>query len=43
MHGGLALIDQPFTVRQAADSVGNFVKDPAGTFAFGLKMKKVKK
>ena len=41
MHGGTALIDQPFTVRQAYDTSSNFTKDPMGTFGFGLKKKKV--
>ena len=41
MHGGTALIDQPFTVRQATDSTSHFFKDPMGTFGYGLKKKKV--
>jgi len=36
MHGGTALIDQPFTVRQAVDTSSHFVKDPMGTFGFGV-------
>ena len=36
MHGGTALIDQPFSVRQATDSASNFFKDPMGTFGYGL-------
>ena len=35
MMGGTALIDQPFTVREAANTIGNFVHDPAGTIGFG--------
>ena len=34
--GGTALIDQPFTVRQAVDTTGRFFKDPKGTFGFGM-------
>lgn len=33
--GGTALIDQPFTVRQAVDTTGRFIKDPAKTIGFG--------
>ena len=40
MHGGTALIDQPFTVRQAVDTTGKFIKNPAGTIGFGLKKAK---
>lgn len=46
MKGGTALIDQPFTVREAVDVGGRFIKDPAKTLGFGLKRgrpKKVKK
>jgi hypothetical protein len=37
MKGGTALIDQPFTVRQAYDRGGDFVKNPMKTFGFGSK------
>ena len=36
LKGGTALIDQPFTVRQAVNSTGNFFKDPGGTMGFGF-------
>jgi hypothetical protein len=39
MKGGTALIDQPFTVRQAYDRGDDFVKNPLRTFGFGAKMK----
>jgi len=35
LMGGTALIDQPFTTRQAVNTIGNFVKDPKGTVGFG--------
>ena len=35
MMGGTALIDQPFTARQAVNATGNFFKDPGGTIGFG--------
>lgn len=38
-RGGTALIDQPFTVRQAVDTSGRFIKDPAKTLGFGAKRK----
>ena len=34
-RGGTLLIDQPFTARQAVDTTGRFVKDPAKTLGFG--------
>jgi len=34
--GGTALIDQPFTARQAVDTSGRFIKDPAKTLGFGM-------
>ena len=37
MKGGTALIDQPFTARQAVNTAGSFIKDPAKTLGFGLK------
>jgi hypothetical protein len=40
MRGGRMLIDEPFTARQAVDTTGRFLKDPAGTLGFGLKKKK---
>ena len=40
MHGGTALIDQPFSVRQATDSASKFAHDPLGVFGYGLKKKK---
>ena len=42
MHGGMALIDQPFTVRQATDSASSFARDPLGAFGYGLKKHKKK-
>jgi hypothetical protein len=33
--GGTLLIDQPFTTRQAVNTVGSFVKDPKSTIGFG--------
>ena len=35
-RGGTALIDQPFTARQAVDTMGRFVKDPSKTLGFGF-------
>jgi cytochrome c553 len=35
-RGGTLLIDQPFTARQAVDTTGRFVKDPAKTLGFGF-------
>ena len=35
-RGGTALIDQPFTARQAVDTMGRFVKDPSKTLGFGV-------
>jgi len=40
MHGGTALIDQPFSFRQATDAASNFSRDPLGAFGFGLKPRK---
>jgi len=37
MKGGTALIDQPFTVREAVDATGKFFQNPAGTLGFGMK------
>jgi hypothetical protein len=37
MKGGTALIDQPFTVRQAVDTSRSFIDDPAGAFGFGAR------
>ena len=34
-RGGRLLIDEPFTARQAVDTTGRFVKDPAKTLGFG--------
>jgi hypothetical protein len=42
MIGGTALIDQPFTVRQAYDRSSDFVKNPMKTFGFGSKKMKMK-
>ena len=39
-RGGTALIDQPFTARQAVDTTGRFFKDPAKTIGFGAKKPK---
>jgi hypothetical protein len=39
MKGGTALIDQPFTVRQAYDRSSDFIKNPLRTVGFGAKMK----
>lgn len=36
LKGEGKLIDQPFTVRQAVNSTGDFFKDPAGTLGFGF-------
>ena len=40
MKGGRALIDQPFTVRQAVDTSRSFIDDPAGAFGFGAKKRR---
>jgi hypothetical protein len=42
MRGGTALIDQPFTVRQAVDSGRSFVDNPAGAFGFGAKKRRMR-
>ena len=34
--GGRLLIDEPFTTRQAVNTIGSFVKDPKGTLGFGF-------
>ena len=34
-RGGTLLIDQPFTARQAVNTIGSFVKDPKATVGFG--------
>lgn len=36
MKGGTALIDQPFTARQAVNTTGAFIKNPAKTLGFGI-------
>lgn len=36
LKGKGKLIDQPFTVRQAVNSTGDFFKDPKGTIGFGF-------
>lgn len=41
--GGTALIDQPFTTRQAVNTIGSFVKDPAKTIGFGAKKSRPKR
>jgi hypothetical protein len=35
--GGTLLIDQPFTARQAVNTVGSLIKDPKSTVGFGMK------
>lgn len=40
LAGGTLLIDQPFTARQAVNTAGSFIKDPAKTVGFGLKKKR---
>ena len=40
MHGGTALIDQPFSFRQATDAASNFSRDPLGAFGYGVKHRK---
>ena len=35
-HGGTLLIDQPFTTRQAVNTIGSLAKDPVGTVGFGM-------
>jgi hypothetical protein len=35
-RGGTALIDQPFTARQAVNTIDSFVKDPKGKLGFGV-------
>ena len=35
LKGGTALIDQEFTTREAVNTIGNFVKNPAKTLGFG--------
>jgi len=42
MCGGTALIDQPFTARQAVDTTGKLFKDPAKTIGFGFVKKPIK-
>ena len=34
-RGGRLLIDEPFTARQAVNTIGDFAKDPKGTIGFG--------
>jgi hypothetical protein len=36
-RGGKLLIDQPFTARQAVNTIGDFVKDPKSTVGFGVR------
>ena len=36
VQGGRLLIDEPFTARQAVNTIGNFVKDPKKTLGFGV-------
>ena len=35
-RGGTLLIDQPFTARQAVNTIGSLAKDPVGTVGFGM-------
>ena len=35
-RGGTALIDQPFTARQAVNTTGDFIKNPGKTLGFGV-------
>ena len=35
-RGGTALIDQPFTAREAVNTTGNFFKNPSKTLGFGF-------
>ena len=41
--GGTLLIDQPFTARQAVNTIGNLVNDPTSTIGFGVKKHKPKR